>query len=697
MANYIPIEDETNLGGVLVSALNANDGAGATFTAKFFDTKTGEQRTPRPTTTTLIVNKDSSKAERIRVASYSTDSDGITTVTLASSNPRSLPMYGTGAGSATGNRHDPGSPIGSVTHHEGVSQLNTVMAGTASTGASAIRIGDETDVDVFFYAQNGDANIPYIGYDASADTWVFSNDGVSSTVIGSGASSYSGGDGIDITASVVSIDLTDSNKFTTTTAADKAVVTTSSGVIDISLIQAAPLATYISDVTVSAEQINNSVGALQMNIEALEDIDGSTTPQLVSYGSQNMMQAIKIYNGGSYFNTVGTLRNFGDSDTTTRQGQSFIFTDAMADSIKVNELTLWIKKIGTPTDNLTVEIYSDSSGSPDASPITNGISNSISGSSLDGSIMPVKFSWATPPSLTSGSTYWIVIRRSGSNDAVNYYQVLDAAGDYYADGERKEYTASTGLWAAATNDLQIQLCLAISYGGKICKCDADDVLKSNAIGFIIDNVSATSNGTVYPSQFINFTGLQDGANYVADKTTSGAIILDTSTPIATNIDAVAPHIIAGRAFASGILGATYKKTVINSFSLDPSSNFTDTSNGTLDLFVPVGFRPDEIFIKYHYTDDSAANKGNVVQTRYYGSTEVGDMFIGNALAASTSSGTNLDSAGTGSLYGFGKTGSTIVSTAVTLQKIYDNAVLIRLKLDATADRIYIQQMEFTKY
>jgi len=88
------------------------------------------------------------------------------------------------------------------------SGLQGALDGTIGTGGNSIKTGDGTDVDILWYAYNGDANLPFFGYDASANSFVYSNDGISSTSFGTGAG-VTGGDGITVTAGDIDIDLTD--------------------------------------------------------------------------------------------------------------------------------------------------------------------------------------------------------------------------------------------------------------------------------------------------------------------------------------------------------------------------------------------------------------------------------------------------------------------------------------------------------
>jgi len=59
-----------------------------------------------------------------------------------------------------------------------------VFAGTISHKASTVRIGTGVNEDIYIYANNGSANLPYMFFDFAAGTWKQSNDGLTSEVIG---------------------------------------------------------------------------------------------------------------------------------------------------------------------------------------------------------------------------------------------------------------------------------------------------------------------------------------------------------------------------------------------------------------------------------------------------------------------------------------------------------------------------------
>lgn len=199
----IPLKyTETNLVGTIVN-IAVTDTA-TTIYATFKDSKTNVARTPDASTNLFVIDKNTEQFEMILSDSHAT-SGGVTTITVNSSG-RALNEYLEGTGSGTGLPHAIGAEIGCVETQAPEGTLNEIVGGTNNTTGEDFRVGNDADSDIKIYAANGDTNEPWYGYNAAGSKWVFSNDGVSSTDFGTGAG-VSGGDGIDVTASVISTDL----------------------------------------------------------------------------------------------------------------------------------------------------------------------------------------------------------------------------------------------------------------------------------------------------------------------------------------------------------------------------------------------------------------------------------------------------------------------------------------------------------
>ena len=109
------------------------------------------------------------------------------------------------------------------------------LQGSIASGGNSWQIGDGTAGTKTVYAANGGANQPYFQFNNGSSQWVYSNDGVSSTPFGTGAGITAGG-GLDLTAGVMSVKLTDTTKFINASAgvgsAGLGIIANASGLLD---------------------------------------------------------------------------------------------------------------------------------------------------------------------------------------------------------------------------------------------------------------------------------------------------------------------------------------------------------------------------------------------------------------------------------------------------------------------------------
>lgn len=143
--------------------------------------------------------------------------------------------------------------------------------------------------------------------------------------------------------------------------------------------------------------------------------------------------------GGNVYLEPGaaTYSAFGNTAARTRIGQGFYMNGTL-------ELPrIWLRKVGSPTDNVTLSLCTDSSGVPSGTVLQTA---TIDGSTLTTTAAPIDFA-ITPEPLTPKAKYWLELKRSGANDAANYYEVETCASGLYYDGGESLYNAS---WGAAT-------------------------------------------------------------------------------------------------------------------------------------------------------------------------------------------------------------------------------------------------------
>lgn len=93
-----------------------------------------------------------------------------------------------------------------------------------------------------------------------------------------------------------------------------------------------------------------------------------------------------------------------------------------SESFDCEEVRCWMAQVGTiGAGDVWIEIWDDDTGTP-GSIIANGTSDTVAGSSVSTSGELITFNFSTPPSLTSGNTYYFVAKFSWTLSTSNYMQ-----------------------------------------------------------------------------------------------------------------------------------------------------------------------------------------------------------------------------------------------------------------------------------
>jgi len=158
---------------------------------------------------------------------------------------------------------------------------------------------------------------------------------------------------------------------------------------------------------------------------------------------------------------IGCTSTCGDSDnffatTTTNQdiAQSFTATSGGA----LNKVSVFLGKNATPTADITLRITTDVSGHPNSSQISNA-NATIARASVGATPSWIDVTFATPPTLTNGTKYWIVLDYT-ANSATNYWNWRKDKTDGYANNTGKKTTSwSSGgaVWVNVGGDLAFRL------------------------------------------------------------------------------------------------------------------------------------------------------------------------------------------------------------------------------------------------
>lgn len=106
--------------------------------------------------------------------------------------------------------HAEDSPIFCSVHPVIQEMLINVIQGGMMSGGQTFSIGRDRDENLIIYFENGDANPPYFKYIAASNKFVIANDGVSEVDVASGGV-QTAGNGLDLTAGTLSVDLQASN------------------------------------------------------------------------------------------------------------------------------------------------------------------------------------------------------------------------------------------------------------------------------------------------------------------------------------------------------------------------------------------------------------------------------------------------------------------------------------------------------
>lgn len=85
-----------------------------------------------------------------------------------------------------------------------------------------------------------------------------------------------------------------------------------------------------------------------------------------------------------------------------------------------SDIKLAMKKAGSPVDNTDLRIETDSSGDPSGTLADANATSSIDNSTLTTGYVDTTFSLAGSITLTEGTTYWVVLTKSGGVDGTNY-------------------------------------------------------------------------------------------------------------------------------------------------------------------------------------------------------------------------------------------------------------------------------------
>lgn len=423
-----------------------------------------------------------------------------------------------------------------------------------------------------------------------------------------------------------------------------------------------------------------------------EAIDGSATPQALCAIGSAFKDIILVSESGFGFsheinfdwNSVPADVSMGDVDARARIAQAFTYVNADA-TITLESVSFFVKKNGTPADNIRVTIQTDTGGSiPDNTVIANGTSNNVSGGSLSTNYELTTFTFVTPPTLTYNQKYYFVLERTAALDAANYYIVGNANADRYSSHNRAVQTGSTATWAdAGNNDFMLIARFNVDGSNQIFKGEADNGVRCNYVGVTEDNVAADAAISVTPPGGVNssFAGLAGCAEYYLS-TTAGAITANAPSA-------------AGSAVIS--VGTTRNATTLEIAKGSKVykvglSNFVPEDAGNFDLYIPCGFKPKVVEVLWFLSDSDGGSNYDMTHAKFLttsGADPTASLFKQLTAPGVITIGTSTITAG-GSGSGGGSGDQTVVYPVST----FDNGVVMKFK-NATTE--FITQCDILLY
>ena len=197
--------------------------------------------------------------------------------------------------------------------------------------------------------------------------------------------------------------------------------------------------------------------------------EASAVLQLRGWWDTLAWQFFSEARGWAGFNGGGGVNLLGNVAANTQVAGSFT-VGASGWSV----ISGWVKvaRYGAPGDNVTLAIYSNAAGAPNASL---GAA-SVAASTLTGDIGWVRFNLGSAIALTAGTTYWVVVSRSGALDVNNFYRVAVDEGLGYSGGALKLWNG--GAWVNRVPDAD----LVFSVNGQSVTTDQVKVMADPSAG-----------------------------------------------------------------------------------------------------------------------------------------------------------------------------------------------------------------------
>ena len=143
-------------------------------------------------------------------------------------------------------------------------------------------------------------------------------------------------------------------------------------------------------------------------------------------------------------------RVFGDAEPVIDVAQSFSTTV----TAKLSQVAFYIKKYGNPSDK-TIRVVADNAGSPSKTELA---STTLVASKIGNSYGWVNYSFSSPPTLTAGTTYWVIVDTSQSSS--KYFSIGKDSNNGNGNGVSKhssDWNAGSPVWTQDSGDFNFKV------------------------------------------------------------------------------------------------------------------------------------------------------------------------------------------------------------------------------------------------
>ncbi len=252
--------------------------------------------------------------------------------------------------------------------------------------------------------------------------------------------------------------------------------------------------------------------------------------------------ALEALSAGDFV-SISFTPNSAGSQGTTWFGTSTLYNQKTAfnvvgNGVSFSSMNLNLAKVGSPTDNITIRIETDSAGLPSGTLANANATATVAGTGLTTSLVDTTVTFAGAFTLTAGTMYWVVLNRDGALSDTNYYVSSNNNQDFLFSFTRMQN------YASATWTQQNRIPYYAGAGFQITgvnKCRSS-LFGLNMMGFVVSNASAGASVSIYGQGSIatNLSSLIPGMVYKSNgATTPGSIAVQSGPGTTTDTILVA--------------------------------------------------------------------------------------------------------------------------------------------------------------